>query len=192
MKKVVIIQGNPAPDSFCAGVADAYRAGAEKQGAQVRQITLRELEFSINLANGYKKRTELEPDLVQAQESIKWAEHLVFVYPVWWGTMPALLKGFLDRILLPGYAFKYRPNSSFWDKLLTGKSARLLVTMDSPAWYDRFMYGSPSLRSMKKATLQFCGVNPVKSTIFPEVRKSSEASRTKWLQQASQLGEKLH
>ena len=88
-------------------------------------------------ALGYAQIQPLEPDLLDAQASITWAQHLVWVYPIWWGGLPALLKGFLDRIFLPGFAFKYRPNSALWDRLLTGRSAELLVTMDSPPWYYR-------------------------------------------------------
>ena len=107
-----------------------------KVGAEVREVFLADLRFDPVLHHGYKEIQELETDPVHAQELIKWADHLVFVYPLWWATMPALLKGFLDRTLLPDFAFKYRPNSPFWDKDLTGKTARMIITMDAPVWYN--------------------------------------------------------
>jgi NAD(P)H dehydrogenase (quinone) len=108
---------------------------------------------------------------------IKWADHLVFVYPTWWGTMPALLKGFIDKVFLPGFGFKYRKDSVWWDKLLTGKSARLIVTMDTPPWYFRWVYGRPSHNAMKKSTLEFCGVKPVKIISIGPVKHAESRGR---------------
>ena len=91
-----------------------------------------DLDFNSILKHGYRQWTELEPDLLMIQQDIVDADHLVFEYPTWWGTCPALLKGLIDRVFLPGFAFKYRDNSLFWDKLLKGNTARLIVTMDTP------------------------------------------------------------
>lgn len=189
-KKILIIQGNPNPSSYCSALAMAYYEGAVQEGAEVRIINLHELIFNPNLAFGYSKRTELEPDLLEAQAAIKWADHLVFVYPTWWGTLPALLKGFLDRILLPGFAFKYREGSVLWDKLLSGKTARLIVTTDTPIWYNRFVYGQPGHRAMKIATLQFCGIKPVRITNIGPVKGSTHTTRGKWLKLVARLGNK--
>ncbi len=95
MMRVLIINGHPSKESFCYALSQAYKQGALSAGAEVREINVGDLKFSPNLAHGYRRITELEEDLIKAQDSIKWAEHLVFVYPTWWGTMPALLKGFL-------------------------------------------------------------------------------------------------
>jgi putative NADPH-quinone reductase len=137
---------------------------------------------------GYRKRTELEPNLLDAQEKIKWATHLVWIYPVWWGSLPALLKGFIDRVFLPGFAFQKRENSVWWDKLLTGKSARIISTLDQPAWYYWLVYREPSNNAMKKLTLQFCGIHPVKVTSIGPLRLSKEAYRLNWLKKIEQLG----
>lgn len=122
------------------------------------QIGSLDLDFNPILQNGYRLVTELEPDLVKIQQDILHADHLVFVYPNWWGTYPVLLKGFIDRVFLPGFAFKYRENSPFWDKLLKGKSARLIGTMDTPKWYYFFVNKSLGHNSMKKAILEFSSV----------------------------------
>ncbi len=116
----------------------------------------------------------LEEDLVEAQRLIKWANHLVFVFPVWWSAPPALLKGFLDRVFLPGFAFKYREDSSQWDKLLKGKSARLIITSDAPVFWLYAMYFHPALNMMKKAVLEFCGVTPVSVTSFGSIKNANE------------------
>ena len=123
-----------------------------------------------------------------AQELIQWANHLVWLYPVWWGGLPALLKGFLDRVFLPGFAFKKRENSVWWDKLLTGKSARIISTLDQPPWYYWLIYRAPSHRAMKQCTLEFCGITPVRITSIGPLRLSKPATREKWLKQAGRLG----
>jgi putative NADPH-quinone reductase len=146
------------------------------------------LKFDPILHIGYKAQTELEPDLIQVQQDISAADHLVFVYPNWWGTYPALLKGFFDRVLIPGFAFKYHTNNPFWDKLLTGKTARLLVTMDTPPWYYNLGFGKPGHNSMKNCILGFCGVKPVKISVFSPIRSSTDKMREKWLAEVEKLG----
>ena len=190
MKRILILQGNPDPNSLCYGLAEKYREGA-RQNAEVKTLNLVELEFSPYLEHGYKKRTELEPDLLHAQTLITWAEHIVLVYPVWWGSVPALLKGFLDRTLLPGYAFKYRENSPFHDPHLTGKTARQLVTLGMPNGYYWLRYGAPSERSMAQVTLNFCGIKPVRTTVFSPVRMAKPEQIEGWLRKAQRLGTNL-
>ncbi len=190
-KNILVLNGHPDPQSFCAALADAYVEGAKEAGADVRVLRIGELAFEPSLKFGYRQRTELEDDLLLAQESIRRADHLVFVYPTWWGAMPAVMKGFVDRVFLPGFAFKYRTGSALWDKLLTGKTARLLVTTDTPSWYNRLVYRKAGLRVMKQNILQFCGVTPVRTTEFGPVKPSSPERRAKWLEQARRLGERL-
>jgi NAD(P)H dehydrogenase (quinone) len=120
--------------------------------------------------------------LAAGQAAISWAQHLVFVYPIWWGAMPALLKGFIDRVFLPGFAFKYRSGSPLWDRLLAGRSAHLFVTMDSPPWYFRWVYRMPGHQQMKRTILEFSGIRPVAITSFGPVRGSSVRQREKWLE----------
>ena len=112
-KRVLVILGHPATNSFCGALADSYSEGANAAGNEVQFISLGSLSFDPILHNGYNTIQELELDLVAAKEAITWAQHIVFVYPIWWGAMPALLKGFIDRIFLPGFAFKYREGSQF-------------------------------------------------------------------------------
>jgi putative NADPH-quinone reductase len=150
-----------------------------------------DLEFNFNPPEYQSKLIpELEEDVLKSQDEIRWAEHLVFVYPNWWGTMPTLLKAFIDRVFTSGFAFKYQKDSVWWDQLLKGKSARLIVTMDTPSWYYRFVYGQPGHTAMKKNILEFCGIKPVKITSVGSVKTSDLAQRQKWLKQVGTLGEK--
>jgi putative NADPH-quinone reductase len=192
MKNIIVINGHPDKQSFCGELAIKYSEGAKKSGTDCKLINLIDLEFDPILKYGYKKRTELEPDLLKIQEEIKNADHLVFVYPNWWGTFPALLKGFIDRVFLPKFAFSYREDSLLWDKLLTNKTARLLVTMDTPKWYYSFIYGKPGHNSMKKSILNFCGIKPVKITSFGPIKNSNNNKRKLWLEKAERLGEQLN
>jgi len=134
-RKILVINGHPDPESFCQAIATTYYSAVQQASGEVEILNLRELKFNPNLQFGYRQRTELEPDLINAQNSIKNADHLVFVYPTWWGTYPALMKGFIDRVFLPGFAFKYHKDTVYWTKLLKGKTGHLIVTMDAPEWF---------------------------------------------------------
>ncbi|ASJ52468.1 NADPH:quinone reductase [Brevibacillus formosus] len=188
---ILVIIGHPDPESYCSALAHAYMEGAKGKTDQIRTIDLSQIAFDPNLKYGYRKRTELEDDLKEAQDLIRWADHLVIVYPTWWGTMPAILKGFFDRVLLPGFAYKYREGSSLWDKLLTGKTAHVIVTMDTPSWYNRLIYWQAGHLLMKRNILKFCGIKPVKVTEISGVNASAEEKRKKWLEKVKQLGERL-
>jgi len=189
-KKILIINGHPDKESYNFALSDAYAKGAKNSNASLEIINIRDLNFNPNLQFGYRKRTELEPDLLKAQELIKWADHLVWIYPVWWGSVPAIMKGFIDRVFLPGFAFKKREGSVWWDKFLTGKTARLICTLDQPPWYYKLVYANPSHNAMKKLTMHFVGVKKVKITTIGPLRLSKEEFRTKWLQKIENLGKK--
>jgi len=125
---------------------------------------------------------------VSARERITNAQHLVIAFPTWWGGWPALLKGFVDRTFLPGFAFSPRPNSLRSDPLLRGRSARLIVTMDAPSIYDWWVYGASSRRSMKTATLAFSGFSPVRTTVFDRIEARTAEERTRILERVGVLG----
>lgn len=188
-RKILVILGHPRSESLCASLAQAYADGARQAGAQVRFLSVGQLAFNPAF-QGYGAVQPLEPDLQTAQADISWARHLVWVYPIWWGAMPAVLKGFIDRVFLPGYAFKYRKDSPWWDRLLAGRSAELLVTMDSPPWYFRWVTRMPGHHQMKKAILEFCGIRPVKVHSFGPVRSASPAQLAQWVDQARTLGKR--
>jgi putative NADPH-quinone reductase len=186
--RILVILGHPDRDSLCGALAEAYAKGAQTAGAEVEILRLGDLSFDPLLHRGYREIQPLEPDLLRAQERITWAQHLAFVYPTWWGGPPALLKGFFDRTFLPGFAFQSRKQGPLWDRLLAGRSGRLLVTADSPGLYDWFVNGMPAVRMVRKAVLAFCGVKPVRVKRFAIVKTADEARRQRWLAEAELLG----
>lgn len=188
MKKILIINGHPNPASFNFALAEVYKKGALATNAKVETITIADLKFNPNLQFGYQKRTELEPDLLESWEKIKRADHLVWIHPVWWGGLPAITKGFLDRLFLPGMAFQYRENSIFWDKLLKGKTAHIITTLDQPGWYYRLFFGRPSVNQLRKSTLEFCGVKPVKVSYIGVIKTAKSDQREKWLTKVYNFG----
>lgn len=180
-KKILIILGHPAKESFCKSIANEYQKSASNAGHEVKLINLAELTFDPILHEGYNVIQPLEPDLINAQNAILQAAHIIWVYPNWWGAMPALLKGFIDRVFIPGFAFKYKDNSNLCDKLLSGKSAHLYVTMDSPPWYYRWFIKMPGHIQMKRAILDFCGISQTKISNFGPVKLTTDKQREKWL-----------
>lgn len=188
MKKVLIIQGHPDAESFNFALHAAYKKGAIASGAEVKEIIVRDLQFNPNLQFGYRKRTELESDLLESIEKIKWAEHIVLFYPVWWGSVPAILKGFIDRVFLPGIVFEKIENSVWWKRLLTGRTGHIVSTLDQPAWYYWLNYGRPSYHAMKRMTLNFVGIKPVRTTTIGPIRLSKDSYRANWLKKLEKLG----
>lgn len=191
MKKVLLINGHPDRESFGAALANSYTAGASEKGVDIEQVNLIDLDFNPILLHGYRVPMPLEDDLVAVQDKIKQADHLVLVYPTWWGTAPALLKGFFDRILLPGFAFKYHKGRMLPEQLLKGKSARLIVTMNTPPLLYKLLYKNRGIKLVKDMTLGFCGIKPIKVTKIGPIRHSSDTRRAEWLEQVKELGRAL-
>lgn len=191
MKQVLIINGHPDKESFNYALSEAYIKGANKTNSTLTQINISELEFNPNLKFGYRKRMELEPDLVDAIDKIKKADHIVWIFPMWWYGYPALMKGFIDRTFLPGITYQPIEGKPLPEKLLKGKSARLIITADTPKWYDFLIMKRPAINQFKKGTLQFCGINPVKITYIATIKNSSSDFRKKWLKKISLLGERM-
>ncbi len=191
MKKILLILGHPVKDTFSDQLRESYKKGATASGAEIREIVLRKLKFDLNFSEGYRGNQELEPDLIKAQEDISWADHIVVIYPNWWSTFPALMKGFIDRTFLPGFAFKYHKGNLLWDKLLTGRSARMIVTMDTPPWYYWLIYRRPGHNAMKRGILEFCGIKPVRITTIGSLKVSSDSKRLRWIAKVEKLGRKM-
>ncbi|BBU44737.1 NAD(P)H-dependent oxidoreductase [Pseudomonas monteilii] len=186
-KRVLVVLGHPSGESFCAALTESYVEAARTAGHDVRVLRLDTLSFDPVLRSGYRQAQPLEPDLLRAQADITWAEHLAFIYPIWWGGIPALMKGFFDRVFLPGFAFRYRAGKAFPEQLLKGRTAHLLVTMDTPPWYYRWVYRMPGLHQVRKTTLQFCGIRPLRTLMFGPLLGSSARRRETWLQQARSI-----
>ncbi len=190
MKKILVINGHPNKESYCAALTRAYANGAIKSGHETVILNLHELQFSLNFNGSYtaQKMEGLEKDIIFAQEKIAWAQHIVIIHPVWWGSVPALLKGFFDRTLLPGFAFKYKKDSAFWDKLLTGKTSSIIYTSDTPPFFYRLFYRAPSVNMLRDRVLGFCGIKNISVTGIGPIRKSSQTFRENWLLKIEKLG----
>ena len=177
----LVIDGHPNPHSLCAVIAIRY---AEAHGDAL-VLALRDLEFDQNMRFGYTKRQELEPDLQLAWQRLLEARHVVVVTPVWWGSVPALLKGFFDRLLLPKRAYRVKANG-LPEGLLLGRTGRVIVTMDSPWWYLR-LAGDTTMRHVRQTTLRFCGISRVKATRIGPVKGSTEELRAGWLSKIERI-----
>lgn len=189
--RVLLILGHPRHESFNAALWAAAEEGLREARIDYRTLDVGRLAFEQDVLAPSPADQALEPDLVRSQQLIDWAEHLIFVYPTWWGTMPARLKAWLDRVLCPGFAFAFHEKDAGWDKLLTGKTAEIITTMDTPSWVYRWIYGSPGHRAMSHATLGFCGVRTVRITEIGPIHHSTETQRARWLAQANGLGRAL-
>jgi NAD(P)H dehydrogenase (quinone) len=176
----LVIDGHPNAGSLCAALATRY---AEAHG-DATVLAVRDLAFDGNLRLGYSRRQDLEPDLERAWERILAADHLVIVAPVWWGSVPALLKGFFDRLLLPRRAYQTKANG-LPEGLLAGRSGRVMVTADSPRWYLSLV-GDTTVKQLRTTTLRFCGIKPVAVSRFGPVKGSSDEQRRRWLAKAAQ------
>jgi len=191
MKQVLIINGHPDKQSYNYALSEAYKNGASKTSAIIDTINISDLDFNPNLSFGYRQRTELEPDLKEAIDKIKKADHIVWVFPLWWAGLPALMKGFIDRTFLPGITFEFIEGKAAPIGLLKGKTSRIIITTDTPKWYDYIVMKRPILKQFKKGTLEYCGTGPVKVTYISPIISSSLDARNKWLKKVIKLGEKL-
>jgi putative NADPH-quinone reductase/1,4-dihydroxy-2-naphthoate octaprenyltransferase len=188
--RCLLILAHPRRDSLCGALFDACAAGAIQAGVECRELILSEMSFDCDVHTTSPEQQPLEPDLIRAQHDIEWAEHIVFVYPTWWGTYPAMLKGFLDRVMTPGFAFRH-VDSDRWDKLLSGRTADLITTMDTPPFIYRLIYRAPGRHALARATLGYCGVRTARIQAFGPVLSSCTAQRNEWLDQARDTGSRL-
>lgn len=197
MPNIAVIIGNPFVNSFSHALAEAYASAATQAGSEVRMIDLAQIRFPAVPENlnqvrvrGADQMDELDPAISQMVKDMDWADHFTFIYPVWWGTYPVALKAFIDRVFLSGVAFKYGKTGTKWEKLWSGKTARLIFTMDAPTWWYKLFYRAPSENSLRWATLWYVGVKTTGITRFTPIRFSTPEIRTKWLAKAASLGTK--
>ena len=186
--RIFIWVGHPADDSLSHGMTEAYERGARSEGAEIRRMHLSDMQFDPDLTNAYRERKELEPCLNEWRENTLWADHLCWAYPQWWGGMPAKMKGVLDRAYLPGFAMAYHETDPWWDRLLKGRSADVLMTADAPASFDQLMYGRPAKKQVEKLVLNFAGIKPVRVLQVGTVKTAKPDKINQWLRQAYNRG----
>lgn len=193
-KRILILQGHPdstAPH-FCHALAEAYAAGAVAAGHELRQVDVAWLDFPLLRSKQDWEHGMLPASLLEAQQAIAWCEHLVIFFPLWLGEMPALLKGFLEQVARPGFAFKSEGGNPLAHKALSGRSARVVVTMGMPALVYRYFYRAHSLKSLERNILGFVGIAPIKETLIGMIEGMDEAQRQKWLDKLRALGGEGH
>ena len=188
--RIFILIGHPDKDSFNKQIAESYAEGAREKGHEVKLTCLSDISFDPILHKGYKEIQELEPDLKKIQEDIRWCEHFVILYPSWWSTMPALLKGLFDRIWLPGFAFHFHKSGLWWDRLLKGRTARVFVTSDVHPFLARIIFGDTT-NEIKKGILWFAGFSVSVKKIGP-VKNITEAKKQKWKDRLHKWGSKVY
>ena len=189
-KKILVFLGHPDTESMCCEFADAYASGARNSGHEVRRVNLGDMVFDPILHKGYKVIQELEPDLKKLQEDIRWCEHFVIIYPSWWSTMPALLKGLFDRMWLPGFAYKFLANGLGWHKLLKDRTSTVFVTSDSAPLLARFLFGD-NVNEIRDGILWFAGFSPKIKKCGP-MKKISPERRAKWSAKFVKYGSKAY
>ncbi|CDX56323.1 conserved hypothetical protein [Mesorhizobium plurifarium] len=192
-RRILIVIGHPdpSPERLCRALASAYADGAERAGHIVRKIDLASLDIPFLRTMQEFEHGAIPDSLKEAAEAVVWAEHFIFVFPLWLGTVPALLKGFLEQVMRPGTAFAYpAKGQGFAKALLRGRSARLVVTMGMPATVYRIWFLSHGIAGMRRGILNFVGIRPVRETLFGMVASASEAKRASWLKQMQRLGER--
>ncbi|WP_108822647.1 NAD(P)H-dependent oxidoreductase [Dysgonomonas sp. Marseille-P4361] len=190
MKKVLIINGHPDKESFCFGLHQSYKKGSLEAGNEIKEIILPDMEFNPILQHGYRKRTELEPDLLDAWQKLQWAEHIVWIYPTWWAAPPALMKGFIERLFLPGFTFEYQETSPFPKKLLKGKTSEIISTMDSPVWYYKWIVKDVGGKMIRKNIGAFCGIKNIRTTYLAVIKQSTPEKRKQWLDKVEDIAKK--
>jgi len=189
-QRILLIQGHPdaVTPHLCHTLAEAYAEGAQAAGHEVRWTDVARLDFPLLRSQQAWEHGTLPATLQTAQDDIAWAEHLVLFFPLWLGDMPALLKGFLEQVARPGFAFTAEGNNPFGRKGLTGRSARVVVTMGMPALVYRWYFRAHSLKSLERNILGFVGIAPVNETLVGMVDKLGEVGVTKWQGKMRALG----
>lgn len=177
---ILLIDAHPDAGRLTAHLIDLYEEFLPRD-LDVARIAVRDLSFSPNLAHGYARRTEWEPDVEHFAAALDACDHLVIAFPMWWGAEPAQLKGLLDRVLLPGFAFAYHADDPWWDKRMEGRSADVIITMDTPPFFLRWIYGNAIVQRWKKQVLGFVGFNPVRIAVFGPVKQGgAQKNAEKW------------
>lgn len=189
-RRITIIQGHPDPagNRFGHALAESYAQGAREAGHEVRLVEVAKIDFPLLRTQEEWKSGALPGCLQEAQDAIGWAEHLVFFFPLWMGTMPALLKAFLEQVARPGFAFGEGENGKPPTRLLKGKSARIVVTMGMPAFLYRWYFLAHGLRGLERSILGFAGIAPIRETLIGMVEASEKTNREKWLPKLRMLG----
>ena len=194
-RRILVIIGNPIAGSLTHALAASYIDAVRDSGADIRVVDLAADPIPGHPTHRDELRmprteTDRQIDAATAAyiEDVRWADHLVFFHPQWWGTYPGALKSFIDRVFLSGFAFRYHAKGRGWDRLLSGRTARIVMTMDSPRAWNRLVYRNAAETSLKNAILGYCGIKTIGISRFAEVRHGDAAGRDRWISETARLG----
>jgi len=192
MRRILVLQGHPdsSRDHFCHALADRYVEGASSAGHSVRTVEIAGLDFPVLRSKHDWEAGSLPADLTEARDAIGWAEHLVFFFPLWLGDMPALLKAFLEQVARPGFAFALPSDGGMGQKMLGGRSARVVVTMGMPALVYRWYFRAHSVKSLERNILGFVGIAPIHRNLVGMIEGMTDVQRERWLETLRGLGER--
>lgn len=186
MVRIVVIIGHARTSNYCEALGESYRRGAEAAEHEVKLFVTSKMTFDPILHEGCERVQPLEPDLQAAHDAMMAADHLVIIFPLWFGSMPAILKGFLERVQQPDLVGPSKQGK--FPKLLKRKSARVIVTMGMPAFVYRWWFGAHALKLIKHNILRFMGVHPVRSVVYGNFEAAGPQGRLRWFKQVERLG----
>lgn len=189
-KKILIIQGHPdaGHGHFGDALLEAYELGAREGGHELRRLVLANMDIPLLRSRAAWENEAPPPDIRAAQEAITWAEHLVIIFPLWMGDMPALLKAFFEQVLRPGFAIAASDGRGMWTRMLQGRSARVVVTMGMPAFAYRWFFRAHSLKNLERNILKLVGIAPVRASLVGMVEEQGGKGRGKELDRLHALG----
>jgi NAD(P)H dehydrogenase (quinone) len=177
----LVLNGHPLDPSFNASLADRYQVTLEEAGISVQRLDIGALTVP-DLTTRKPGDAEMTGDVARVWAAMEWADHVVIIHPLWWGGMPAKLKALFDIVLQSGKSFRYEAKSPLPLGLLKGRSARMIITSDTPGWFMTLAYGNAHFRAMKNQILRFIGLGPVRLSHISVMRNSSPAQRDRFLQ----------
>lgn len=186
-KNILIINCHPNPDSLCSFLANEYFESA-KDIYNIDKINIYDLQFDPILHFGYSKSQELEQDLIDAQKKIRNCNHLVLFVPMWWGGLPALAKGFFDRIFIRDFSHRFNPKTKRPEKLLTGRTASVIYSQGSPKFYTRFVMKDIFWKTIKKSILEYVGFTKVKRYYIERAKFIPEEKMNKIISEVKNMG----
>lgn len=193
MKKILVVNGHTRNQTYVGALAGRYVEEATKSGAEVQVLNLRDvpLEAFLKFSHAGTNDDVYPAEIAVLHQQLLWADHIVLIYPIWWGLPTGLMKTYIEVAFAPKVAFKYLPPKNGivrWEKLLTGKTARVIATIDSPPWYYIWVRGDANGRGLKRSILGFCGITKVAVNYFGSIKTSTLQQRNKWLDQVGAFG----
>lgn len=206
--KILIINGHPDPESFSAAIFQTLLQNLDTNKHEIETLELGKMKFDPVLRYGYRQRMAEDAEITRSQDLIRWADHFIFVYPIWWSGMPSIMKGWIDRVFTPGVAYSSNTNGNFiWNfikgqqfkKLLKGKTADIFATSQGPTWWYKLFSGvisvpdSYGVATLKSAVLNHCGVKTKRVVTLGEMGRKNNTLQVRqvFLEKVGKLARKL-